>query len=222
MSKRRYYKKNSSVKKFFRKPIVMMISVALVVVALCGMLGNLTDGFTNFDSENLKDKFSTMHINKDNLFYDVIEDKVFLDNNNAKVSAENGVLTVKASITDNDTNAITIAEAVTFATIKLEKGTYTLSAYDKADRGVCCVVGTFNANGSTHTWYGDYTDKQVDGFDTSATSHGQTVTLESDTEVTFVLRICEGAELDNVKIMPVLVEGENEGNYYAGILGLIG
>ena len=224
MSKRRNYKRNTnSVKKFFRKPVVMMTAVALVVVILCGALGNLTDGFTNFESEDLKDKLSTMHINKDNLFYDTIEDKVLLDNANGKVTSENGVITVNASIADTNDNVITVAESIALTTIKLEKGKYTFTAYDDADWKSCYVVGTYNVDGTTYTWYADYTDTEVDGFNTSETVCGKTLELAADTEVTFSLRLCEGVKLDNVKITPVLVEGEAEGNYYAGILGgLIG
>ena len=222
MSKRKNYKKNSSVKKFFRKPIVMMTAVALVVVVICGMLGNLTNGFTDLDTDNFMDRLSTIHINQKNLFFDVIEDKTLLDNSNVTAKAEDGVITLKANIDDTDKNATTVAETITFATVKLTKGTYTLTAMKKVDWKTCCVVGTYTVNGTTHTWYADYTDTEVDGFNKSETVHGCTLDLEADTEVTFSIRVCEGAKLDNIKITPVLVEGKDAGNYFAGLLGLIG
>lgn len=217
MSKRR---NNNSVNKFFRKPIVMMTCVALVVVVICGMLGNLTKGFTDFDGENFKDRLSTVHINQKNLFFDVIEDKTILDNNNVTADAKNGIITLKADIADTDESATTVAETITFAKIELKKGEYTLSAMKNADWKTCYVVGTYNLNGTTHTWYADY--ESISGFNTAETAHARTLELAEDVEVTFSIRVCEGAELKDVKITPVLVEGENVGNYYAGLLGLVG
>lgn len=217
MSKRR---NNNSVNKFFRKPIVMMTCVALVVVLLCGALGTITNGFSDWSGETMKDGLSTLHINQKNLFYDVIEDKTILDNNNVTAEAKNGIITLKADIVDTDESATTVAETITFAKIELKKGEYTLSAMKNADWKTCYVVGTYNLNGTTHTWYADY--ESISGFNTAETAHARTLELAEDVEVTFSIRVCEGAELEDVKIAPVLVEGEDVGNYYAGLLGLIG
>ena len=219
MSKRRN-NKNNAVKKFFRKPIVVMICVALAIVMLCGALGNLTEGFTNFEGENLKENISTLHLNKKNLFFDVIEDETLLDNNFGKATAKQGVITLNYEKADSDENAVTIAENIQIATITLKKGEYTLSAMNKADWKNCYVVGTYNVGGTTHTWYADYENVPV--ALASDVTHDRTLTLDADTEVMFYIRICEGTKLDNVKVTPVLVEGKNEGNYFAGLLGLVG
>ena len=102
----------------------------------------------------------------------------------------------------------------------LEEGTYTLSAFANADWKNCYVVGTYTVDGITHTWYSDY-DKVPASLVTD-TVHARTLELESETAVTFAVKVCEGAELKNTKITPVLVEGEDVGNYYVGILGFLG
>jgi len=216
MSKRR---NNNSIQKFFRKPIVMMTCVALVVVLVFGALGTITNGFSDWSGETMKDGLSTLHINQKNLFYDVIEDGEIADSSNVEAEAKNGIITLSADIADTDENAVTPAENIAITTLKLSKGTYTLTAYDDADWKTCYVVGTYNLNGTTHTWYADY--KTVPSKLASETAHARTLELTEDVEVTFSIRVCEGAELEDVKIAPVLVEGEDEGNYYAGFLGAI-
>ena len=132
MSKRRNSNRNNAVQRFFRKPIVMMTCVALVVVLVCGTLGTITKGFSDWSGDTMKDGISNIHLNQKNLFFNVIKDETLSDTNNGKAVAENGKITLNYDIVDNDANAVTIAETVEFATIKLAKGEYTLSAYNKA------------------------------------------------------------------------------------------
>ena len=44
---------------------------------------------------------------------------------------------------------------------------------------------------------------------------GNTVTLNETTDVTFYIMVVEGAELDNVKAYPVVVEGSEAGGFYS-------
>lgn len=221
MSKRRNNNRSTNpIKKFFRNRWVQMTCVALAAILVCGMLGNLTEGFTNFKGESMKDRLSTMHINKDNLFFDKIEDGVISDTVNAKATADSGVIKLTANIADTNTDAVTVAETITFATVQLKEGTYSFTAYDNKDWKSCYVVGTYTLDGTTHTWYADY--ESITSFDNTETAHARTLELAEDVEVTFSIKLCEGVELENAKITPVLVEGEDVGNYYAGLLGLIG
>ena len=222
MSKRRNTNRNSNsaLKRFFRKPIVMMTCVALAVTMVLGTLGTITEGFNDWSGDTMKNGISTIHFNQNNLFFDVIEDKTLADTNNGKAVAKNGKITLNYDIADTDNNAVTVAETIEFATVNLKEGTYTLSAMNKADWKTCYVVGTYTLDGTTHTWYADY--ESISSFNNADTAHARTLELAEDVEVIFSIRVCEGAKLDNVKVTPVLVEGENEGNYYAGLLGLIG
>ena len=221
MSKRRNTNRNSNsaVKRFFRKPIVMMTCVALVVVLVLGALGTITEGFSDWSGETMKNGFSTLHLNQNNLFFNVIEDETLLDNNYGKATAKNGVITLNYEKADTDDTKVDIAETIDMATIKLKAGEYTFSAMKDENWTKCYVVGTYIVDGITHKWYADY--EKVPGNDVSETSHARTLELKAETEVTFSIIVCEGAKLENVKITPILVEGKDEGNFHSGLLGAI-
>ena len=211
---------NKTKKKFFERPLVIIITAVLACVIVCGILGGLTTGFTDFEEKSVEKNYSTLLLNKNNLFYDTIEEGTLYDGVNYSAKVKNGIITLNGESVDTDSDSVTISDTITFATVRLEEGTYTLSAFANADWKNCYVVGTYTVDGITHTWYSDY-DKVPASLVTD-TVHARTLELESETAVTFAVKVCEGAELKNTKITPVLVEGEDVGNYYVGILGFLG
>lgn len=88
---------------------------------------------------------------------------------------------------------------ITFASLILKAGTYTISGYSKAQKNTCGVCVDVNNN----TYYGDIS------------SGSGTFTLESDATVVVSVYFANDVRLRNVEIRPVLVSGSNAGNFYA-------
>ena len=205
MSKRNYNQKLS--KKNWK---VIIIAVALGVLASALVFG-LTDGYDNVD---LKDNL-TLKLNEDNFFFEKIEDGDIYDNVNIDAAAKNGVITLDGKIADTDPNAITLSDSISLATVTLPAGEYTFTCFDNPNYKSHYAVGTYVLDGKTYTWYADY-DKAPNNTTNSTLLQGKTIELTEETEVTFEIRLVEGAELDNVKARPIVVEGDKDGSYYKG------
>lgn len=203
-------------KKFFKKKWVQYVLLLIAAVILCGVASRLTSGFTVFDVEEM---FS-VKLNEDNYFYEKIDDGVFYSDANVDAVADKGIITFNCEIPDTDASAVTVAEEIELATIQLKAGTYTFTCFDdeKPTWKTYYATGTYVIDGVTYTWYADM-DKAPNNSANSGSLLGKTVELEKDTIVVFEVHLCEGVELNNVKAVPVLVEGDEDGAYSNGIIG---
>lgn len=192
--------------KFLKKNWLSVAAILVVALILCGLATRLTDGFTDFSFQ--------ANLNEENLFFEKIEDGRIYGNAEVDAIAENGVITLDGSITTTGTGTAVLSDPIELCTLTLEKGTYTFTCFDDPNRQEYYAVGTYDGN----TWYADWEEAPYnpDG-DTSLL--GRTVTITEETEVTFYIFLCEGAELDNVKARPVLVPGTEPGELTVGLLG---
>ena len=189
-----------------------VVGILLAAVILCGVTMRMTDGFTDFD-------FSASP-NEENLFFEKIEDGALEFIVDVDAEVENGVITLDGGVATDATGVLTIAdEPIQFADLTLKAGEYTFTAFDKPNAKKFFAVGVYEADGVTYAWLADV--EETSSFYEQALAsagyvnvHGNTVTFEEDTDVTFYIMVVEGAELDNVKAYPVVVEGSEAGSFY--------
>ena len=181
-----------------------IVGIILASVILCGVFVRLTDGFSDFSFE--------ADLNEDNLFFEQIEDGRIYGNDQVDAIAENGVITLNGSIVTTGTGNAVLSDPIELCTITLEKGTYTFTCFDHPNRQEYYAVGTYDGN----IWYADWEEAPYNPTNDPSLL-GRTVTLTEETEVTFFIYLCEGADLDDVKAAPVLVPGIEPGNLTVGL-----
>lgn len=192
--------------RFLKKNLIPIVAIVIVTILLCGLTIRLTDGFTDFSFQ--------ADLNEENLFFEQIEDGRIYGNAEVDAIAENGVITLDGSITTTGTGTAVLSAPIELCTLTLEKGTYTFTCFDDPNRQEYYAVGAYDG----YTWYADWEEAPYNpNGDTSLL--GRTVTITEETEVTFYIYLCEGAELDNVKARPVLVPGTEPGELTVGLLG---
>lgn len=201
-------------KKFFRKRWVTNILLVLAAVAVCAFVFKLTDGFETFNPKDI----ATLDLNEDNLFFEQIEDGEIFDNLQVTAIAENGAITLKGEIADSSPATVDLSDAIDLGSITLKPGTYTFTCFKDPAYKSHYAVGTYTIAGTTYTWYADF-EKAPNNTAGAVNLLGRTITLEEEVTVSFEIRLVEGAKL-NTKAMPVIVEGEEVGNFYAN--GLFG
>ena len=202
-------------KKFFRKRWVRNVGLVLAAVALCACFFKLTDGFENWNPKDI----ATLDLNEDNLFFEKIEDGEIYDNLQVEAKAENGVITLDGEIADSSATTIDLSDSIDLGTITLQPGTYTFTCLKNPAYKSHYAVGTYTISGVTYTWYADF-ENAPNNAAGAANMLGRTITLDESVTVNFEIRLVEGAKLNNVKAMPVIVEGEEPGDFYAN--GLFG
>lgn len=189
------------------KVIIIAVFIAMLATA---MLFKMTDNLTTF----APDKVFARDLNEDNLFYEKIEDGEIYDNIEVDAIAKNGIITLNGNITDTSPATIDQSTPIDLVRITLPAGEYTFTCFDNPNIKSYYAVGTYSLDGETYTWYADF-DEVPNNSDNDETLLGKTVELTEETEVTFEIRLIEGATLKNVKAVPVLVEGDEDGSYYA-------
>ena len=183
---------------FRRKRASMFAVIGIVLVAMLtlGFVGNITNGFQNFDAAQMA---QNAVLNEDNLYKpSMLElkdsnagDGVIID-----VDENMGTIQVKGKSSEDKT--------VTIAKVTLSEGTYSVSGVKNASKaGVYMTVEYTPIGDSAKTVFADFTGAENSG----------TFELLQETEVTLVLHLTAGAEL-NHKITPVIVEGEDFGSFY--------
>jgi len=167
------------------KTIIVCVGIMLVLLVGFGVLSSMTAGFTDFEPKEPT-------LNSDNLY---TADGVTLVSTNDG----NGV-----AITVDDNGAIELDGTAdttlkyTVGTVTLDAGTYTLSAYNKASRAGVYLTATDGEN----TYDFDFTP-------------ANTIEIEEDgTELTIELIIAKGTSLNRVDILPVIMPGEETGDFY--------
>ena len=202
-------------KMFFKKRWVRNVLLILAAVAACAFTFKLTDGFENWNPQDI----ATLDLNEDNLFFDQIEDGDIFDNLQVEAKAENGAITLNGEIADSSATTIDLSDSIDLGTITLQPGTYTFTCFKNPAYKSHYAVGTYTIAGTTYTWYADF-ENAPNNAAGAANLLGRTITLDETVTVNFEIRLVEGAKLNNVKAMPVIVEGEEAGNFYAN--GLFG
>lgn len=186
-------------KRFFRKnkkalTIVAAVLVTAIVVGVLAASTNMIGKISNSSIGGLRD------INTKNLI--AIKDYEDLDG-----KKENGV---KIEIAKDGTIILDgKAEAATSITIKTFATTDNIVA-DPDDNGyTLCGI----SDGSLETYY--IQAKQGEGVLARSCKYGAVLTSAATAEITITIEIAKGAELDNVKINPVVVPGSTAQSFYA-------
>ena len=175
-------------KKSTKKTLIIVV----IAMAATMLLGFATSGFTNWNKDDMKAQFEKQ-VNPDN-FYTV---ECLTDN--LKANDGNGVYFE----IDEETGAI-VADGVAqddyeveFATVKLNKGKYTITAIEDA------------------SYASIYVDGKIGDTQVKVDFTGNTFDVAGDnTTLTLTLHIVKGTKLNNVKILPVIVSGEEAGDFY--------
>lgn len=197
-------------KKFIRNnPIVFSVICIFLTVALCAGVSVMTDSFTNWD---VKEIFSR-DLNEDNLLYGEYDDLDVINHPDG-VTFENkkGVIELDGKTSDKD--GTSDIEYV-FATVELDAGTYSYTCFDKPTLTTYySYIRYEDSKGVTHIAYADFSNSNI--VKENVTIDGYTTfTLSEKVDCEFVIVACADNEFKNVKAMPCLVSGEDEGNFYA-------
>jgi hypothetical protein len=183
---------------------IIIIASVLIAVLLVGVLGYFTKGFQDFDFS--KD------INEDNLLYGQYKNYTG-GNHPSGITATNddGVIVFNGKIPDTSTAA---NAELTFATMTLKAGTYTYSCFEDPSMSTYySYISWADAEGGKHIVFADFSESNITV--SGATVEGyKTFTLTEDTEVSFHITVCPGAEMKNVEALPCLVTGDVEGSFY--------
>ena len=202
-------------KRIFKNKFVQYIGFLLVTVIVIAVLSNLTSGFTKpIDKDAL-----TPQLNEDNYFFEKIEDGDFYTSATVDAVAKNGIITFDGKIADSDPSSVDVGATIQLASISLKAGEYTFTCFNKEDPSwkTYMAVATYTVDGTKYTVHADF-DKAPNNTAKDVTKLGQTFTLEQDATVVFSVQLMEGVNLDNVKAIPVLVDGDEVGAYSVGIL----
>ncbi len=184
---------NNTPMNFFKNKknrVITIIAAVLVSVLSLGAIGGAT-GILKFDKDTAADKLLP-GVHPDN-FYASAE--ITLESGNdgngvtVDVNERTGVVTLDGKAEADLTYVV--------GTVVLNEGTYTFTALENASKNTVCVKAT--VYDVDH--YFDFT--------------GNTFEIEADeTEVTITICVKAGTELNNVKVLPTIVEGEEAGKFY--------
>ena len=166
--------------KFFKKKLTIggLIAFVLVAVLVAGIISALSSGTVFWRA-----------VNEDNLYTAKdVELESSEDNGLAFKVRNDGSFTVKGTAKEDETYLI--------ANIKLDAGTYNITAIDKMDDDEA------------------YVSVYVDGIEYTADTSANIFNISADdTVVTVKLTVFEDAEID-IDVYPVIVEGEKSADFY--------
>ena len=172
------------------KRTIKWIAIFLAIIAAVGAVG-FASGLLVVD-EDKSDEYFARKVNEDNLYSVSIIDLV--DSNDGKgvavdVNEKNGVIILDGTASQDLT--FTVGE------ITLEAGTYTLTAIKGAGLNSVYMV----ADTATVDYNFDFTP-------------ANTITLTESTTFSLKINVAEGTELNNLQVMPVIVEGDEAADYF--------
>ena len=181
-----------------KKRITWIGAIVLVLVStlVIGIIGNVTNGFQDFDKETIEENMSPK-VNEDNLYTAANCSLVDTNDGNGvviSVDEKTGALSLDGKNTSTDILTYEIGK------VTLNRGTYTMTAISGASRQGAYV--TASVAGDSTAKYFDFTP-------------GNTIEITSDSvEVTLTLHIAFGAAFANKAVLPVIVPGEESGQFY--------
>ena len=172
------------------KIIVACAITCLIALLGAAFLGNITDGFQkDLDDVSLRER------NELNLLTGAFTD--FNDGNGVSAKGRNDGSIVLGGENLSESDIVIPVEKVTLAA-----GTYTVSgAKSGGNTTYHIAVKYVDGSGSTQTAIGDFTSKTF------------TITSQQEVEVTIVVK--PDANVKGVLVKPVLVQGEDVGDFYA-------
>ena len=180
-------------KKIFKKK-TMKKSTALIVVAVAmavvGLVGFLSAGFTNNDVITW-----LYERNPDNLL--IAEEAPYSDEigDVLYTVTKDGTIKIKGERSEDDG-----VLKVDIATVKLPAGTYTLTCSDECSTTNYYIKGKYVVDGETVLW-------------TSDNQNVRTQTFEAETEVEFYIEVYKTGNID-ITARPVLNEGDKPIDFY--------
>lgn len=171
------------------KIVIMGVVVLLVAIAACSFLGNISDGFTNWEDATLVER------NSSNLLTGKFTD--FNDGNGVRATARKD-----GSIILNGKNLTDADLVIPVETVNLAAGTYTLSGAPKGSNLSYHIVAKYtDGSGATQTAISDFSNKTF------------TIVGQQNVEISVV--VTAETSVNNVLIRPVLVAGSEAGDFYA-------
>lgn len=173
-----------------KKSTLRIIAIILGVVLLGGVIAFSTGLFAV--DEDKQDEYFGRKVNEDNLY--TVECLELYDTNDGDgISVD--VDEKKGGIKLNGT--ANVDKTYTVGTVTVPAGTYTLTACDGASRAGVYV--TASAGSTTYNF--DFTPDN-------------TVQISEEVTLTITIHVAEDAELNNVWILPVIVEGDEAADFY--------
>lgn len=175
-------------KKSTRKTII----ICAIFMAAVMLLGFVTAGFQQWSIDEMKENASRK-VNPDNLY--TAECLTLVDSNTGdgivvEVNEKNGVISL-----DGKANTDITLEV---GSVVLDAGNYTLTAIDGASNTTIYMTATI--------------DSTVYKFDFTP---GNTIAVTSDnTTVTLRIHIEQDTELNDLQVLPVIVEGKESASYW--------
>ncbi len=171
------------------KIIIASVAVFLVAVTVCAFLGNISDGFTNWEDATLVER------NSSNLLTGEFDD--FNDGNGVKATVRKD-----GSIILSGENLTSFNLVIPVETVNLSAGTYTLSGAPKGSNLSYHISAKYtDGSGATKTAISDFSNKTF------------TIVGQQNVEISIV--VTSKTSVDNVVLRPVLVKGTETGEFYA-------
>lgn len=173
-----------------RKSTLRLICVVMSITLLLGILA-FVSGLISIDEDKSYEYFGEK-LNEKNLY--TIDCVTLVDQNNGKgirvdVDERTGAITIDGKAQDDMVFVI--------GQISLDAGTYTLTSYD--DASYATVYTTADASSSQYE------------FDFSPAN---TIKLSGKTTLTLKIHISGGESFKNIKILPVIVPGDEAQDFY--------
>ena len=168
----------------------------LCCVLLVGFFGWMTTGFTDFTKDSVVDKFSA-EVNPKNIYHpeDCILKSQNLGDGLAVTVDKDGSISIKGQNESKTDDVV-----YTVGTVTLDKGIYTFTALDGGSKSKAYVTLSRTVGSETTVINADFT--------------GNTFEVTSD-GTTWTIQIVIRPECSiNATVYPVIVAGEEAGNYY--------
>ena len=167
-----------------RRTKTMIATVALCLVAVC-LVGWLTVGFSDFD---VRDRFDKVRNEANEIDLTQVSLKSGRHESGLKVEVDElGAVTLSGTVTEDVT--------LTYASLTLPAGDYVLTGAEEGSKGTYCLSVEIGEDKILGDWPGEFTVSQSGIVNVK-------ITVSKDTT------------LRNVKILPVITEGDEAVDFY--------
>ena len=182
------------------KSALTIVGIVLVSVIFAGVTARLTDNYTDFSFRKL---------NEDNLLFGSYDYLAKIEDGGLTFENVNSVIKINGELDDDADDYL-----FEFAHVELEAGEYTYTCFDNPSidtyYSYVCYV---DDSGKPHFIVADF-DSDDEDFEGAVVDGYSTFTLEEKTTVKFIILVRPDQTIRNVKAMPVLVEGDDPGEFY--------